>query len=393
MPPSASHTASIRMPAPAPAAPPPAATEAASTAALIAQIAAEARSTGKSLTFDPETGKEAADDDSDGTPQRDKTGKFLGRKRKDEAEEDEAEAEETAAEEGDEETDEGEVEERATPGEIDMDAVSAAVNAEGGVDILALAKALGKDPEELGVSPAQHKAIRLSQKKATQTLARANSLAERLQKQFGDRVAARKAVEAGDLQPGIDCVEAIFGMSWNDLNRAVAATLAGKPLPDLENKRELRELKKKDAERAEAAKKADEEKATSERTEAAKAFIGTKIKGDKLASPEVAKLLKDAGLPSITDLVFEELKAGYARGMTDPKKALELVRQKLTKQAKALAAGGLVTLPKPAGAKPAVSASKPRAGAQAGAAGNSREMTDAELRASVLKDAGLGPRR
>jgi hypothetical protein len=387
------------MPAPTPAAPAAAPSESAANAALIREIATEARASGQSLTFDPDTGTDGASDDDGAaparparpakgkeTPGRAKDGKFTK-----EQEEAEGEADELA--EGEEETateeTEGEEEETGTPGVINEAAVHAALNAEGGVDMLALAKALGKTPEELGVTPAQHLALRVAQRKAKATLSKAETLADRLQKTFGDQVAARRAVSTGDLTPAIECVEGIFGMSWNELNRAVAASLAGKPLPDIEQKRELRELKKKEQERVDADKKAKEEQATAARTEEAKQFITTKIKGDKLASPEFAKLLKDAGLPSITDLVFEEMKAGYAKGQTDPKAALDKVRTRLQRQAKALAAGGLVALAPP-GKKPApVSASRPRGAAQAGAAGNSREMTDAELRQSVLKEHGL----
>lgn len=390
------------MPAPTPAAPAP--SEAVSTAALISQIATEARAAGQSLTFDPETGID--DDDAPAKPGkgkpakgkapakepkvgRGKDGKFTKEAETDEEVEDEPAVsdEETEAEPDEEETEE-ETEEKA-PGEIDTDALHAALNAEGGVDMLALAKALGKEPEDLGVTPAQHLALRVAQRKAKGTLQKAENLADKLMKTYGDRVAARRAVSTGDLAPAITCVEGIFGMSWNELNRAVAASLAGKPLPDIEEKREVRELRKKEQDRADADKKAKEEKATAERADEAKAFITSKIKGDKLASPEIAKLMKEAGLPSITELVFEELKSGYSKGLTDPRKALEKVRERLQKQAKALAAGGLVTLPT-SGKKPApVSASRPRASAQAGAAGNSREMTDEELRRSVLKEAGL----
>lgn len=394
------------MPASAPAVPSPAA-EAASTAALISQIATEARSSGQSLVFDPETGLDGADasdepvkpakgkagkgkdkDAKEAKPGRGKDGKFTPA---DEAEGDAAEGDAAEDPEGEETESEEETEdeETATPGEFDAGAVQAALDAEGGVDMIALAKALGKEPEDLAVTPAQHLALRVAQRKAKSTLKRAETLADRLQKTFGDRVAARKAVGTGDLAPAIECVEGIFGMSWNELNRAVAASLAGKPLPDLEEKRELRELKKSKQEREDADKKTKEETATAERNDQAKQFISSKIKGDKLASPEFNRLLKEAGFPSVVDLVFEELKQGYSKGLTDPKKALEKVRARLQRQAKALAAGGLVTLPTP-GKKPApMSASRPRESAQAGAAGNAREMTDAELREMVLKEAGL----
>jgi hypothetical protein len=402
------------MPAPAPAATAPSVTEFAETSALISQIANEARSSGQSLVYDPETGADAADGDEppakpakpakgkEAKPGRGRDGKFtreakqaeeaegdeLAGEESDEAEQIDEAADADQADEAEQTEDEGDDDDAAPAGEFDRDAIQAALDSDGGVDMLALAKALGKDPEELGVTPAQHLALRVAQRKAKATLKRAGDLADKLQKQFGDPVRARKAVETGDLNPAIEYVEGVFGMSWNELNRAVSAALVGKPLPDLEAKRELRELKKKEQERAEQDKKTKEETAAAQRAEEAKQFIAAKIKGDKLASPEFNKLLKDAGFPTITDLVFEELRQGFSKGLTDPKKALEKVRARLQKQAKALAAGGLVATAQPP-KKAAVSASKPRAQAQAGAAGNARQMTDAELRSAVLREAGL----
>jgi hypothetical protein len=316
----------------------------------------------------------------------------------DETEDDSDAVDSDDAEEPDEDEETEGDEDEDAPHEIDVGAVSEALTAgpDGTVDVLALAKALGKEPEDLGVSPAQMKAIRLTRKKADQTLARANKLADSLREKFGDQVAARRAMDAGEINPAIETVEAIFGMSWNDLNKAVTAALAGKPLKDLEDKRKARAYEKEKSEREAAEKKASEERAVAERETKAKAFITSKIKKDPLASKDVAKLLQDAGLPPIEELVFAELKAGYSKGLTDPLKALEKVRDKLRKQAKALAAGGLIATGKPAGKKPparSVTASRPRDGAQRGAAGNAREMTDAELRALVLKEAGLGPRK
>jgi archaellum component FlaD/FlaE len=409
---------------PATAQTPPAADPGPSDADLIKQIASEARSSGKSLTFNPDTGLDEADTDSadeppargskggknkpakEAKPTRGKDGKFRREKepeqdteettedteetesdRDEEQNEADADAEDEEADE-DADAEEKDDEERE-PGVFDGSAIQAALDAEGGVDMLALAKALGKEPEELGVSPAQHKAIRLGQQKARATLVKAEKLAAKLNQQFGDPVRARKAVQTGELQPAIDYIQNVFGMSWNELNRAVAAALSGKPLPDLEEKREQFELKKRERERTEAEKKANEEKATAERTEKAKAFITSKIKADKLAKPEVSKLLTEAGLPSVVDMVFAELQAGYKRGLTDPKQALEKVRPRLMKLVKALTAAGLVALPTKPKPKPATTGTRPRSSAQAGAAGNSREMTDEELRRSVLKEAGL----
>jgi hypothetical protein len=178
-------------------------------------------------------------------------------------------------------------------------------------------------------------------------------------------------------------------MGWNELNKMVGQLLQGKPVKDLEAKRELIELRKKESARAEAEKKSLEEKATQQKVTDAKTWITNSLKGDKLATPELNKQLSEAGFPTITDLVFEEMKAGYARGLTDPRKALEVVKQKLTKQARALSAVVGTSKPAPAPKPKPLSSSKPRADGQTGSAGNGRAMTDKELREAVLKEAGL----
>jgi hypothetical protein len=177
-------------------------------------------------------------------------------------------------------------------------------------------------------------------------------------------------------------------MDWNELNKAVAALLQGKPVPGIAEKRELRELKRQQAEREAEAKKQAEATASAQKIDQAKTWIRNQIKGDKLAAPELDQQLRDAGFPGVVDLVFDEMAANYSKGLTDPKKALERVRQKLAKQAKALRTAGLVPKAAPPKSAP-VSTSSPRASAQTGAPGNGRPMNDAELRQAVLKEAGL----
>lgn len=372
-------------PSAAPAAPPPA--EATSTAALIAQITAEARASGQSLVHDPDAPSEPGDGDTlDETP----AAKRKVPKPKTEIEknvQDDGESEETGSTEEPEAT--GEDGETSEPqAGLDPEAIKRALAGEDGVDMLALAAALGVDPEKLKVTPAQHAVLRLQQKKAREMAKQAHDLSKRLTEQYGDQVKARKAVAEGNLDPAIEFIEGTFGMSWNELNRMVGQLLQGKPVKDIEAKRELQQLRKKEAERVEAEKKAEAERATAQKVSDAKAWIASSIKGDKLATPELNKQLAEAGFPTITDLVFEEMQAGYAKGLTDPRKALERVKIKLTKQAKALqnaVGSGKPAPPKP---KPTTSA-RPRADAQTGAAGNGRPMTDAELRQAVLKEAGL----
>ncbi len=353
-------------------APPP--SDYAETAALIQEIATEARTSGRGLDFDPDApGETAAAEDAEAS---------------DDAAPPAAKAEdaeqETEAEEGDEEPEEP----ATTPGEIDPVEVTKALKAKGGVDLVALAKALNVGLEQLGLSPSQAKAIRIERRKTERTLERAVKLSGDLETRYGDQVRARKAASEGDLQPAIDYVEATFGMSWNDLNKMVADLLQGKPVGDLEGKRELRELRKREQDR-EAQKQREQADAQKQaKVTDAKKWIASSIRGDKLADPELNAQLRAAGMPTVTDMVFEEMQANYSRGLTDPKKALERVKAKLTTHAKALQAAGV--LPKPrAQPKPAVTASLPRAAAQAGSAGNGRPMTDAELRAAVLREAGI----
>lgn len=372
--------------------PTPAPSEAASTEALIQQIAAEARSSGKSIVYDPDAPPDAEGDD--GAPAAPKakpprSGKPSAAASDEPNESDSDDETETQADPEEEPEGSEEPEEPAAEaGQIDLAAVKSALDAEGGVDILALAQALGKEPEQIGLTPGAAKFLRLEKKKAGATLKRAEGLALQLKRDYGDQVAARKAAALGQLEPAIEFVQNTFGMDWNELNKAVGALLQGKPVPGIEEKRELQRYKREQAERETAAKKQADEAASAQKVQDAKTWIKTQIKGDKLASAELDQELRAAGFPGVVDLVFDEMAANYSKGLTDPKKALERVRVKLSKQAKALRTAGLV--PKaPAPKSAPVSASRPRAGAQTGAAGNGRPMTDAELRQAVLKEAGL----
>lgn len=353
------------------------------TAQLIAQITAEARSTGQSLVYDPDAPPDAEGETETGDAAPPSKGRAkVPAKTKEET--DDANADETEADPEAADETEAEAEPR---GDLDSEAVKRALSGPDGVDMLALADALGVDPEKLGVTPAQHRVLRLQQSKARRMIQQAHDLGKKLNDQYGDPVRARKAVTEGDLNPAIEFIENTFGMPWNDLNRMVGQLLQGKPVKDLEAKRELQLLRKKETERAEGEKKAAEQKATAQKVVDAKAWIASSIKADKLATPELNKQLAEAGFPTITDLVFEEMQANYSKGLTDPKKALERVKLKLTKQAKVLASAGLVQ--KQSAPKPKVTSAVPRASAQTGSAGNGRPMTDAELRQAVLKEAGL----
>lgn len=365
----------------APPAAPPTVSDFAATQALIKEIASEATGAGKGLLFDPETGVDGAADPpesgaSEGThneanePAED--GEDPGQDGK------EADGEEQGAEKDG----------AQASGEIDVGRVTKALKAEGGVDLAELAEALGVQPEALGMTQAQFKAARIERKKATKTLDRALALSQQLEKDFGDPVKARKAAAAGQLEPAIEYIESVFGMPWNDLNKMVLGLIQGKGAPDIESKREIQQLRKDKADRDAADRARTEEAAKQKQVDDAKAWIAHGIKDDPMVSEETNKALRDAGLPPLIDLVFEEMRAGYSKGLTKPKAALEKVKAKLAKQAKALQGAGVLPKTRAASSRP-VSASPPRGSAQTGSAGNGRAMTDAELRRAVLKEAGL----
>lgn len=362
----------------------PAASDAVSTAELIRQITAEARSTGQSLVHDPDAPPDAADGDASDAPVQPRPTK----PKKDPSNEQEPEESSAESDEHGEADDPEQEQAEQEPGEIDGEAVKRALRTEGGVDMLALAAALGVPPESLKVTSAQHMALRLAQKKAKAMAADAEKLSRDLREKYGEQAAALQAAAKGELQPAIEFIEKTFGLSWNEINRMVVGLMQGKPAKDLGEKRELLELRKREAERAEAEKKTQAEQAQAKKVADAKAWIATSIKGDKLATAELNQQLSDAGFPTITDLVFEEMAANYKNGLTDPKKALDRVKAKLAKQARALQAVGLGGKPAPAKPAPTTSA-RPRAQATAGLDGNARPMTDAELRQAVLKEAGL----
>lgn len=361
-----------------PALPRPPASDYAETQALIREITTEARAANQRLDFDPEAPVEGESENADHADEDPEAAEGRGEDEDPKQDEGEGEDEDAEADEGEE----------RPASSIDLIEVQKALKAQGGVDLVGLAKALGVELESLKLSPSQAKAIRIERRRTEKTLERATKLSTELEQRYGDQVRARKAASEGDLQPAIEFVEATFGMGWNELNKMIADLLQGKPAGDLEQKRELRELKKRETERAEQAKKDAEVKAQAEAVDGAKKWIAQQIRGDKLMDADLNAKLRAAGMPTVTDMVFEEMQVNYSRGLTDPKKALERVKVKLTQHAKALQSAGVLPKPKPK-PKPSVTASPPRAAAQAGSAGNGRDMTDAELRRAVLTEAGL----
>lgn len=376
--------------------------EAAESAALISQIASEARSAaaaGKKGVDDAEgqrSGKPRAPGEPGADDAPNPSGEDFDADAAAEATEDD-DGEQTESAEGEEtegdgnSADDGDDEAEATELTFNADAVREMLEAraEGKqIDPVKLVAALGVKPEELGLSPAAFAAMRVEQKKSAKLVSKAQELEKKLVQRFGDQTTARKAASEGKLEPAIEFIEATFGMGWNGINKMVATLLEGKPVENLPEKQELRALREEKARREQADKEATEKAAAAEKETKAKDWIGTQIRKDKIAAPELSKALQEAGLPTVVELVYAEMREGYSKGLTDPKAALAKVRPKLIKQLRALQALELVEA-KPA-KKKAVAASAPREGAQQGIAGSKkREMSDAEMRKLVLKEAGL----
>src|SRR6188508_124417 len=128
-------------PSATPATPP--VSDAAMTASLIREITAEARSTGQSLVYDPEAPPEQFDETGEAPPPARKPVKGKDAKAtppKESAEDGQADDEIEDATEAEESDEDGESPEPQGP--IDPEAVKRALDAEGGVDMLALAEAL-----------------------------------------------------------------------------------------------------------------------------------------------------------------------------------------------------------------------------------------------------------
>lgn len=188
-------------------------------------------------------------------------------------------------------------------------------------DPIAFVKALGKAAEKVLGSKA-HIALRLAVKDAEKHGAaavaeqkKAETLAIALGEKYGDPIAARKAAEAGDVDSFVTMVEKWSGgHSWNDVMKWVTSGLAGR------KERLERKERQTNAEATEQAAKREQKQAE------VRAWVDTGVK----------KLAPELHDPEVVDLVVAEIRAGYAKGITTPAKALPLVRKKLEARYKRL---------------------------------------------------------
>lgn len=192
-------------------------------------------------------------------------------------------------------------------------------------DLPGLIEALGPAAEKLLTSSA-HKALRLAakdltakKKAAAEAEAKAHSLATKLADKYSDPIEIRKAVQSQDVKAVdlfVDYAEKTVGADWNAIMKWVAQGLAGRPAR-LEAKKQ-----------AEAAQQQQQTKEQRDALEATQNWVKTEVtKAD-------AQLLTD--LPDVVDLVIEEIRGGYHRGVVNPAKALPLVLKKLEAQHEAI---------------------------------------------------------
>ncbi len=188
-------------------------------------------------------------------------------------------------------------------------------------DVATLMEALGPLADEM-LSSKSHKTLRLqakdlkiAQKAAQQAEEKANELIDKLSNKYSDPIEVRKAIDSKD--PGavdkfIDYAEKTTGATWNDIIRWVVGGMAG---------RQTR-LQQKAVEAETASVKNAQSQA--EALEQAKTWVsGAVTKVD-------AALLTEA--PEIVDLIINEIKTGYSKGITSPAKALPLAMAKLKDQ-------------------------------------------------------------
>lgn len=196
-------------------------------------------------------------------------------------------------------------EESAAPA-LDLDKVKAAIEKK---DLAALLAAIGDEAAEEMLGSKAHKTLRLQLRDADKATAKAAKLTQDLAEKYGDPIAARKAAEGGDVDAFIDLVEKWSGHPWNELQRWVAKGMAGRK------------------ERLEAKAKAVEDDAAKQSTDQAKALEETKTWVTSTIKRSDAKLVEQC--PDVVDMVIDELRAGLAKGIDSPAKALPLVKAKL----------------------------------------------------------------
>jgi hypothetical protein len=200
---------------------------------------------------------------------------------------------------------------------VDLKALKAALEKD---DPVAFVKALGKKAESL-LSSKAHRALRLqvkevekAQAKAVAAQSRADELATKLGEKYGDPIAARKAAETGDVDSFVTLIEKWSGHPWNDVMRWVTNGIAGRK------------------ERLEA--KARETNEATQRDQAKREQAQAEVRD--WCDKGVKKLAADLHSPEVVQMVVDEIRIGFANGITTPAKALPLVRKKLEAQYKML---------------------------------------------------------
>lgn len=204
------------------------------------------------------------------------------------------------------------------PKGVDVKALSAAIEKN---DPAAFVKALGPAAEEL-LSSKAHKALRLQVKELEQKTeahqaaeSKAADLAGKLETKYGDPIRARQAAAKGDPDGFIDMVEKWSGgYAWADIMKWVANAAAGRPAKLEERKAE--------AQGQLADKTAKQEQAQAE----AKVWVA---RGVKAIEPAL-------DLPLVHDMVYQEIREGFAKGINTPAKAMPAVKAKLKAQYDAL---------------------------------------------------------
>jgi hypothetical protein len=201
------------------------------------------------------------------------------------------------------------------PQEADVDsaAIAAAIKSK---DVKAFLEALGPHADAL-IGGKAHRALRIAAKEADKAAEKAkkkdsdaHSLVKQLADKYGDPIAARKACEDGDVDSFITLVEKWSGRPWNDVMRWTTQGIAGRK------------------ERLDAADR--EGKAQSQLAAAKKEQAQAEVR--QWVDGGVAKLAPELHHPEVVEMVMAEIRAGYAKGVTTPAKALPLVKAKLEAQ-------------------------------------------------------------
>jgi hypothetical protein len=235
-------------------------------------------------------------------------------------------------------------------------------------DPKAFVEALGDvAPELLGGKA--HKTLRLmvkdaqkANKEAADTYAKAEKVGQLLDAKYGDAIKAREAADKGNVDAFVELIEKWAGNDWNEIQRWVAKGITGR------NERLV--SKKAEAEQATKAQTEQQVKAANE----AKDWIKTKLQvSDK-------QLLESC--PEIVDLVFDEFKVSFDKGVRTVREVLPAAKKKLEDRYLALHKVFGNKTQTPTKKAPSPAAKSPRADK------NTRPKTLAEIIAETIAEDG-----